>query len=140
MTAQTQQTVPTVPEQSTDSVIPETEPPVTSPEPQPTTDSMNNETPADTVTVPDGQGNEGPELPPPDQVVDIPDDKLPSDPSGELRDDVLTVGPLDPTVPDQDLQNQEIPSKKALIWLLPLGIVALIGGGIAVFILCKKKA
>lgn len=134
VTASGSETAPTAPEKP---VAPEetTTPTVTEQPSSVPSDTRPEdiEKPTDSVTVPDEPDEEGP-------APTVPEhEHISDDGPQDLPDDTEAVGALDPNG-SQNLQNQEKPAKSALLWLLPLGIAAVIACGIIVFIRLKKKA
>lgn len=135
VTASGSQTDPTVPEKP---VAPEETTGATEPAQQPSsvpsdTRPEDIEKPTDPVTVPDEPDEEGP-------APTVPEhEHISDDGPQDLPDDTVAVGALDPNG-SQNLPNQEKPAKSALLWLLPLGIAAVIACGMIVFIRLKKKA
>ena len=76
----------------------------------------------------------------PETTAPVSDEDVSTDKPQDILDSDLTNEEPEPSAPDQNTQNQEKPAKNNLFWLLPLGIAVVIGGGVAVFILLKKKA
>lgn len=124
----------TEPEQPADPVVPQTQPtepdrfeqatePATVPATEPVTEP---------VTEPDHQN--------PETTAPVSDEDVSTDKPQDILDSDLTNEEPETSAPDQNTQNQEKPAKNNLFWLLLLGIAVVIGGGVAVFILLKKKA
>ena len=124
----------TEPEQPADPVVPQTQP--TEPE------SVDQVTEPATVpaTVPATEPVTEPDHQDPETTASVPDEDVSIDKPQDILDSDLTNEEPEPSAPDQNTQNQEKPAKNNLFWLLPLGIAVVIGGGVAAFILLKKKA
>lgn len=138
VTAPGSQTAPTTTEKP---VAPEETTGATEPAQQPSsvpsdTRPEDVEKPTDPVPEPDVPDEPDEERPEPT----VPEhEHISDDGPQDLPDDTTTVGALDPNG-EQNLQKQEKTPKSALLWLLPLGIAAVIACGIIVFIRLKKKA
>ena len=120
----------TEPEQPADPVVPQTQPT----EPESVDQVTEPATAPATVpaTEPDHQN--------PETTAPVSDEDVSTDKPQDILDSDLTNEEPETSAPDQNTQNQEKPAKNNLFWLLPLGIAVVIGGGVAVFILLKKKA
>lgn len=139
VTAPVQQTAPSAPEKPTvpaETTAPEENPVPVEPETQPDVPSVTaptvSQTEKPTETVPDVPDGEKADPTAPTHIQNTPHDE-PQD----ITDDLVTVGPQDQTLPDRDQQNS---ATKPWVWLISLGLAAVIGGGVVVFILLKKKA
>ena len=120
----------TEPEQPADPVVPQTQP----------TEPESFEQATEPATVPATEPVTEPDHQNPETTAPVPDEDVSTDQPQDILDSDLTNEEPETSAPDQNTQNQEKPAKNNLFWLLPLGIAVVIGGGVAVFILLKKKA
>ena len=120
----------TEPEQPADPVVPQTRP----------TEPESFEQATEPATVPATVPATEPDHQEPETTAPVSDEDVSTDQPQDILDSDLTNEEPETSAPDQNTQNQEKPAKTTLFWLLPLGIAVVIGGGVAVFILLKKKA